>query len=101
MDEEIKNLKGITLEEQETVINFGWSDKDMTIYTTDRTMITKLDKLVEDGEYEVIEEHKLQNGRVIGKTYKADKSLLTLRAKKRVLTEEQKNKLINGLNKAR
>ena len=40
-------------------------------------------------EVELIEEHKLK-GRVVGKTYKADKTLLSLRSKKRTLSEEQR-----------
>ena len=87
--------RGIPLEEQETVINFGWADDYMTIYTTDRTMITKLDKRVANGDYEVIEIHKTVGGRIIGKTYKADKSLLTFRAKKRELSEEQLEQMKN------
>lgn len=82
-------VAGIPREEQETVINFTWLDDYMTIYTTEQRMMTKLDKLCTEGEYELIEEHKLK-GRVVGKTYKADKTLLTLRKKKLVVTEEMR-----------
>lgn len=78
-------------EEQETVVNFGRTDEDMTIYTTDSTTITKLDKAVKAGLYEVIELHTVK-GVTVGKTYKAKKKLLSFRTKevKRELTEEQK-----------
>ena len=79
----------VPTEEQETVINYGRNDKDMTIYTTDSTVITKLDKCVAAGLYEVIELHKVK-GHVVGKTYRASKNLITFRTKKVVLTEEQK-----------
>lgn len=79
----------VAIEEQETVVNFGRNDAEMTIYTTDSTMITKLDKCVLTGAYKVIEEHTAQ-GVVIGKTYKASKRLLSFRTKNRVLTEKQK-----------
>ena len=85
-------VAGIPREEQETVINFTWLDDDMTIYTTEQRMMTKLDKLCIEGEYELIEEHKLK-GRVVGKTYKADKTLLSLRSKKRNLSEEQREEV--------
>ena len=85
-------VAGIPREEQETVINFTWLDDYMTIYTTEQRMMTKLDKLCTEGEYELIEEHKLK-GRVVGKTYKADKTLLSLRSKKRTLSEEQREEV--------
>ena len=85
-------VAGIPREEQETVINFTWLDDYMTIYTTEQRMMTKLDKLCIEGEYELIEEHKLK-GRVVGKTYKADKTLLSLRSKKRNLSEEQREEV--------
>ena len=90
MDEEAY-VAGIPREEQETVVNFTWSDDFMTIYTTEQRVMTKLDRYAEGGDYEVIEEHRLK-GRVVGKTYKADKSLLTFRAKKKVMTDEEKAK---------
>ena len=39
---------GVPLEEQETVIQFNRTDSHATIYTSDSTMITKLDHLCED-----------------------------------------------------
>lgn len=84
-------IYNVPTEEQETVINYGRNDKDMTIYTTDSTVITKLDKCVAAGLYEVIELHKVR-GHVVGKTYKASKRMLTFRTKiaKVELTEEQR-----------
>lgn len=92
-EEEREILRGIATDEQETVVQFGRNDEYMTIYTTDSTVMTKLDKCVEGGEYEVIEIHKLQKSdKIIGKTYKAKKRLLSFRKKfvEREMTEEQK-----------
>lgn len=92
-EEEREILKGVATDEQETVVQFGRNDEYMTIYTTDSTMMTKLDKCVKGGEYEVIEIHKLQKSdKIIGKTYKAKKRLLSFRKKfiERELTKEQK-----------
>ncbi len=92
-DEEREILRGIATDEQETVVQFGRNDEYMTIYTTDSTMMTKLDKCVKGGEYEVIEIHKLQKSdKIIGKTYRAKKRLLSFRKKfiEREMTEEQR-----------
>lgn len=92
-EEEREILKGVATDEQETVVQFGRNDEYMTIYTTDSTMMTKLDKCVKGGEYEVIEIHKLQKSdKIIGKTYRAKKRLLSFRKKfiEREMTEEQR-----------
>lgn len=90
----------VPLEEQETIVNFGRTDEDMTIYTTDSTTITKLDKAVKAGLYEVIELHTVK-GVTVGKTYKAKKKLLSFRVKeiKRELTEEQRKKIAEQFRK--
>lgn len=92
----------VPLEEQETIVNFGRTDEDMTIYTTDSTTITKLDKAVKAGLYEVIELHTVK-GVTVGKTYKAKKKLLSFRVKeiKRELTEEQRKKIAEQFRKNR
>ena len=99
-------MKSVMLDEQETVVQFGRTDEYMTIYTTDSTMITKLDKCVESGNYEVIEEHRLQDSKkVIGKTYKAKKKFLSFRTanrvNKRVMTDEEKRAFVERTQNAR
>lgn len=106
MGEDEKKANGIPMDERETVIQFGRLDEDMTIYTTDETMMTKLNKCVEAGNYEVVEVHKLQNGRVIGKTYKANKKFLSLRSKDRIgqsrnMTDEEKRAFVERTQNAR
>lgn len=93
MEDEREIFKGVVIDEQETVVQFGRNDEYMTIYTSDSTMMTKLDKCVKGGEYEVVEVQTLQgSSKVIAKVYKAKKRLLSFRKKfiERELTEEQK-----------
>lgn len=106
MDEEREVMKGISPDEQETVIQYNRNSDYMTIYTTDSTVMTKLDKCLESGNYEVIEEHKLQgSSRVIGKTYKAKKKFLSFRTanrvNKRVMTEEEKKAFVERMQNTR
>lgn len=82
----------VPLEEQETHICFMRNDAHATIYTSDSTVITKLDKLCEAAPdyYKLIKADTIK-GEVCGKTYKiTDKNMLSFRAKKREFTEEQK-----------
>lgn len=86
---------GLSVGEQETSINFMRDSDICTVYTTDNTMITKLDKLAESNKapyWRLKEEHRLQTGELIGKTYETHKRLISFRADitTRELTEEQK-----------
>lgn len=89
----------ITLEEQETIVNFMRTDELMEIYTCDTTMITKLDKLVAKNpeQYKVIKQDD------ISKTYSAPKKFLSFRSQetKRELTDEQKKALGERLKSSR
>jgi len=66
---------GKSLDEQETIINWLRCDDYAVIYTSDSTMITRFDKFVESGEWELIREDRA-NGAVIAKRYKAPKKLV-------------------------
>ena len=75
--------------EQEICINAMRDEKFATIYASDSTYITKLDKLCKESPdmYSLIKD----TGR--GKKYLLkDKTLISFRAKKRELTDEQKKK---------
>lgn len=81
--EESKLSNSVSISEQEVCINFMRA----TIYTSDPTYMTKLDKLCKTSPdmYSLIAD----TGR--GKTYRVeDKTLISFRAKKRELSEEQK-----------
>lgn len=93
---------GVPLEEQETVIQFNRTDNHATIYTSDSTMMTKLDKCVAASPdlYKLKEVHKLQEGGICGKTYiLEDKKMLSLRKVKKVLSEEQRKLCGERLNR--
>lgn len=84
---ETKISNSVSISEQEVHISFMRDESFAIIYTSDSTYITKLDKLCKESPkmYSVLE----NNGR--SKTYRLeDKGLLTLRKKKRELTEEQR-----------
>lgn len=86
---------GVTLQEQETTINF-YRDCDIcTVYTSDSTVMTKLDKLVENSKaphWKLKKEHRSQSGELVGKTYETHKRLISFRAdiSTREFTDEQK-----------
>lgn len=82
-----------TMEEQETIINFGRAGDTMRIYTADTTMITLLDK-----KYPRAKEYTDKGG-LYAVEYVADKSLLTFRTKKMTLTDEQKKERAARLRK--
>ena len=77
----------IPLEEQETLIHFMRGEDFATISTTDSTMITKLDKLCKSNP----DMYWLKSDDGYSKIYKCrDKSMVSLRQKKREVTEEQR-----------
>lgn len=84
---ETKLSNSVSVSEQEVCINFMRDENFATIYTSDTTYMTKLDKLCKTSPdmYSLIAD----TGR--GKTYRVeDKTLISFRAKKRELSEEQK-----------
>lgn len=90
---------GLTYEEQEICIN-ATRDEDMaTAYCSDRTWITKLDKLVQNSPnlFKVVAEDEN------GKTYEFPKKLISIRSSfvKREMTEEQRRAAAERLKKAR
>ena len=101
-------MANITLEEQETTINFNRTQDAVDVWTSDRTVMTKLDKLCITAPdfYKLIAEHKAQDdiGAVISKEYRiSDKRMLSFRSMKRTysLTEEQKRERAERLNSAK
>ena len=88
-------------DEQETVITFGRLDTECEVYTTDPTVMTKLDKRVADGDWRQVDTVK-ESGQVIGKTYKGSKKLVRFVNKQvtREYTEEQREELRQRIQKA-
>lgn len=93
-----------TIEEQETVINY-YRDSDIcTVYTSDSTVMTKLDKLADNPDlshWKIKQIYRLQNGELVGKTYETNKRLISFRADigTRKLTEEQKRRASERMKK--
>jgi hypothetical protein len=83
----------IPIYEQETVIQISRDSDKMKIWTSDSTMMTRLDKLCEkSSRWTCTSEGKI-DGDVVNKEYIADKALLSLipnTRKMKPLTEEQK-----------
>lgn len=93
---EIKSPTSVPIYEQEVCINMMRDEKTATIYTSDSTYITKLDKLcgASPDMYSVIEETKC------GKTYLLqDKTLISFRAKKKELSDEQRQAAADRMRK--
>lgn len=85
----------MNLEEQETTINFCRTEKGFNVWTSDRTVMTKLDKLCNSSpmNYKLVNVGKI-DGQIADKEYiVTDKKLLSFRAGKRALSDEQKAKL--------
>lgn len=86
---------GLNVSEQETSVSFARDSDICTVYTSDSTVMTKLDKLVESDKsphWKLKQEHRLINGELIGKTYETHKRLISFRANisTREMSEEQK-----------
>jgi hypothetical protein len=78
--------------EQETTISYCRDSKTVKVWSSDRTVWTRLDKICKKStEYACLEEQKDKDGDVIAKVYLIkDKSLLTFRSAKKVMTDAQK-----------
>lgn len=90
-----------SLNEQETVITFSRLDELCEIYTTDSTVMTKLDKRVTNGDWEQVDTIK-ESGQIVGKIYRGNKKLVRFvnRQVKREFTEEQLDSLRERMQKA-
>ena len=88
--------------EQETSINFSRNDDKAIIYTSDSTMMTKFNKLVEIAgtEWKLESIAKLKTGEEIGRTYSCPVSFNSFRSKRinRIYTEEQKKEIPERLH---
>lgn len=95
----------LNIEEQETHINFMRGDEKALIYTSDTTMMTKLNKLIElpDTEWKLERDSKLPNGELVGKTYSCPVEFISFRKKRsnRVFTDEEKKRIGERLGKSR
>lgn len=96
----------VPVNEQETTISYARDSKEVDIWTSDTTVMTKLDKLCESDDNYVLKstEKAKIGGEIIAKVYKiADKKLLSFRRKKegKKLSDEQKQVMADRLKAAR
>ena len=102
--EETKELYSIPTQEQETTINFSRTDNTCIVWTSDKTVMTKLDRLCDTSDnYEVIRVGKV-DGAIVDKEYQIkDKSLISFRSAKvkMNLTEEQRREKAEQLARIR
>ena len=89
---------GFSLEEQGTVIQISRNRREVHIWTSDKTMMTKLDNLCEKSEEWTCTGQNRINGEVCGKEYTADKALISFRSNRKKLTDEEKAKLAERLH---
>lgn len=80
--------------EQETIVRFYRDEDRATVYTSDITMMNKLDKMVAtSGDWYLVGSHNFKDGTIADKTYECPKRLISFRTKvveQKPLTEEQK-----------
>ena len=99
-------MTSVSYEEQETTISFSRTDSGAENWTSDRTTMTKLDRLCsESPEYWKCK--KVENfldGSLANKVYTVtDKSLISFRSKKvkRELTDEQRAEMAERFKRAK
>ena len=85
----------LALSERETIINYNSAERQAELYTRDRAVMHKLDKLVEEcPEAYSLKEHQTDRGETWSKTYIiSNKKYITFR-KPVKMTEEQKAALV-------
>ena len=99
----MEKYESIPLNEQETTISFWRDEGHATVWTNDRTTITKLELREESPEnYKCVDVGRAKTGGgILDKRYRiSDKGLLSFRPRKRVIPEEQKAALAERLKRA-
>lgn len=96
----------VQIEEQETHVSFLREDSRAVIYTSDTTMMTRLNKLVETAGTEWKKEretHLQRTGELIGVFYSCPVEFISFRSKKvkRTYSDEQKQKIAERLLQSR
>lgn len=94
----------IPVNEQENVIQISRDSNEAHIWTSDTTMMTKLDSFCSESDSWRLTSTGRINGEIVNKEYVSDKALISFRKnrnKTTPLTEEQKEELRNRLAKVR
>jgi hypothetical protein len=82
---EYQIMTNLTKYEMETVVNYNAGEQTATVYTRDKSVMRKLDRLVADYP----ESYKMLSQTEIDKTYSMPKSYITYR-KPRMVSNEQR-----------
>ena len=82
---EYQIMTNLTKYEMETVVNYNAGEQTATVYTRDKSVMRRLDRLVADYP----DSYKLLNQMEIDKTYSMPKSFVTYR-KPRTVSDEQR-----------
>ena len=96
------NIDYIPIEEQETTIQISRDRNEAHIWTSDQTMITKLEKMVaiNPGVYVIHDTTENEEGRVLAREYRMPKRLLSFRSPVKS-SEEQRQQRLENLKRAR
>lgn len=87
-------MANLTKYEMETVVNFNAGEQTATVYTRDKSVMRRLDQLVENYP----DTYKLLNQTDIDKTYSMPKSYVTYR-KPRAVSDEQREQARQRMTK--
>lgn len=85
----------VPTDEQETVIQFDRNGTVCHVYTTDSTVMTKLDKIHKRVRQDYV------NRKPIAAYYEFDKKLLTFRSGRKKMSDQYKKQAAKALEKAR
>ena len=96
-------MKRIPVNEQETTIQFDRDGEMASIWTSDSTVMTKLDKLVSDPEspWECTRTDVDELGWVVCRAYQCPKWLISFKSKKRTVSDSQRAILAQRLKEYR
>lgn len=91
-------MTNLTKYEMETVVNYNAGEQTATVYTRDKSVMRKLDRLVADYP----DSYKMLKQTDIDKTYSMPKSYVTYRKPRRISDEqrEQARQRMEKLNSA-
>lgn len=87
-------MTNLTKYEMETVVNYNAAEQTATVYTRDKSVMRKLDRLVADYP----DTYKLINQTDIDKTYSMPKTYVNYR-KPRVLSDKQREQARQRMSK--
>lgn len=82
----------VSSEEQETTVSFGRLDERASIFCNDNTILTKIQKLLNQPNttWAVEEEITMKDGTVVGYKFSCPKDRIMFSAKKKEMSEEQR-----------